>query len=140
MEHFTSTNKEIHMSFDPLQMTSQQVYFDDFLGFLTESSQNANIYTPRSRTRSNTKRNENSFSLEVEMPGLSRSDININIENNLLTVAGTRETDNRKVYYTRSWQLGENVIQESITARYDAGLLYVEVPLSAPRKRNISVE
>lgn len=94
----------------------------------------------RSATRSTTKKNENSFSLEVEMPGLSRSDIDISIENDLLTAAGSRESNGRKICYSRSWHLGENIIQESITARYDAGLLLIEVPLSAPRKRKISVE
>jgi HSP20 family molecular chaperone IbpA len=74
------------------------------------------------------------------MPGLSRSDIEVSTENDYLTVTGTREVNGTKSTYSRSWSLGENVTQEGISARYDAGILYVEVPVQKTMKRVISVE
>ena len=83
---------------------------------------------------------EKGYSITVEMPGLSRTDIEVSLENDFLTVSGTRESGKTKTTYNRSWSLGENVTQEGITARYDAGLLHIEVPMVKSKKRIISVE
>lgn len=90
--------------------------------------------------RANIDETEKGYSITVEMPGLSRSDIEVSVENDHLTVSGTRENGKNKTHYTRSWSLGDNVTQEAITARYDAGLLYIEVPMVKSTKRIISVE
>ena len=90
--------------------------------------------------RANIDETDKGYSITVEMPGLSRSDIEVSVENDYLTVSGTRENGKNKTHYTRSWSLGDNVTQEAITARYDAGLLYIEVPMVKSKKRIISVE
>lgn len=90
--------------------------------------------------RANIDETDKGYSITVEMPGLSRSDIEVSLENDYLTVSGTRENGKNKTHYTRSWSLGDNVTQEAITARYDAGLLYIEVPMVKSKKRIISVE
>lgn len=90
--------------------------------------------------RANIDETDKGYSITVEMPGLSRSDIEVSLENDYLTVSGTRENGKNKTHYTRSWSLGENVTQEAITARYDAGLLYIEVPMAKSKKRTITVE
>ena len=90
--------------------------------------------------RANIDETDKGYSITVEMPGLSRSDIEVSLENDYLTVSGTRENGKNKTHYTRSWSLGENVLQENITARYEAGLLHLEVPMVKSTKRIISVE
>lgn len=90
--------------------------------------------------RANIDETDKGYSITVEMPGLSRSDIEVSLENDYLTVSGTRENGKTKTTYTRSWSLGDNVTQEAITARYDAGLLYIEVPMVKSKKRIVSVE
>ena len=113
--------------------TTFDVFLEDFVG---RGNRGYGAVQPRA----NIDETDNGYSITVEMPGLSRSDIEVSLENDHLTVSGTRENGKTKTTYTRSWSLGDNVTQEAITARYDAGLLYIEVPMVKSKKRIISVE
>ena len=113
--------------------TTFEVFLEDFVG---RGERNYGSTQPRA----NIDETDKGYSIAVEMPGLSRNDIEVSLENDYLTVSGTRENGKTKTIYTRSWSLGENVTQEGITARYDAGLLYIEVPMTKSKKRTITVE
>ncbi len=119
-----------------LMNRSPSTTFDVFL----EDFARAGRYHGNVQPRANIDETEKGYSITVEMPGLSRNDIEVSVENDYLTVSGTRESGKTKTTYTRSWSIGENVTQESITARYDAGLLYIDVPVVKSTKRIISVE
>jgi HSP20 family protein len=126
--------------FNLVNRNPYDAYFD-FDTFLDERSNRATMkknmtVSPRAQITENDK----GYSIAVEMPGMSRSDIEVSTESDLLTVTGTREVNGTKSTYSRSWTLGENVTQEGISARYDAGILYVEVPVQKTMKRVISVE
>ena len=86
-------------------------------------------------------------------PGFSREEFEISVDNGLLSInAGASDTpeysDNlvSQEYsyssFTRSWSLPKEVSSELITARYDAGILYVTIPTqnTANSKHVISVE
>jgi HSP20 family protein len=113
--------------------TTFDVFLEDFVG---RGERNYGSTQPRA----NIDETDKGYSITVEMPGLSRNDIEVSLENDYLTVSGTRENGKTKTIYTRSWTLGDNVTQEGISARYDAGLLYIEVPMTKSKKRIISVE
>ena len=113
--------------------TTFDVFLEDFVG---RGERNYGSTQPRA----NIDETDKGYSIAVEMPGLSRNDIEVSLENDYLTVSGTRENGKTKTIYTRSWSLGENVTQEGITARYDAGLLLIEVPTVKSKKRTITVE
>ena len=116
--------------------------FDAFLDtFLDERSNRGNVKTTMTMSpHAQITESDNGYSIAVEMPGFSRSDIEVSLENDHLTVSGDREVNGTKSTYSRSWSLGENVTQEGISARYDAGILYIEVPMTKSKKRIISVE
>jgi len=116
--------------------------FDAFLDtFLDDRSNRGTTKTTQLVSpRAQVNETDKGYSIAVEMPGLSRSDIEVSTENDHLTVIGNREVNGIKSTYSRSWSLGENVTQEGISARYDAGILYVEVPVQKTMKRVISVE
>ena len=113
--------------------TTFDVFLEDFVG---RGERNYGSTQPRA----NIDETDKGYSITVEMPGLSRNDIEVSLENDYLTVSGARENGKIKTIYTRSWSLGENVTQEGITARYDAGLLLIEVPTVKSKKRTITVE
>ena len=122
---FNLTNRNSSNTFD--------IFLEDFVG---RGERNYGSTQPRA----NIDETDKGYSIAVEMPGLSRNDIEVSLENDYLTVSGTRENGKTKTIYTRSWSLGENVTQEGITARYDAGLLLIEVPTVKSKKRTITVE
>jgi HSP20 family protein len=94
------------------------------------------------------------FVLRADLPGLSEGDVNIELEDNVLTVSGERKsehTERKEGYYrverasgsfSRSLTLPEGVDPEKIKASFDRGVLEVRVPKPEerkPRKVAISV-
>lgn len=96
---------------------------------------------------------EEAYRLSAELPGLTREDINITLENNVLRLSGERklEKDVKKESYqrieriygsfARSFSLPHQVNAEGVTASFENGVLTVTVPKAEqakPRKINIS--
>ncbi len=97
---------------------------------------------------------ESDFVLKADLPGMSESDVHIEVEDNILTISGERksETEDRKAGYyrversfgsfRRGLTLPEGVDPESVKATFVNGVLEVTVPKPAqqvPRKVQISV-
>jgi HSP20 family protein len=97
---------------------------------------------------------ENDFVLRADLPGLSEEDVNIELEDNVLTVSGQRRSEHeerKEGYYrverasgsfSRSLTLPEGVNAEAVQATFDRGVLEVRIPKPEerkPRKVAISV-
>jgi HSP20 family protein len=97
---------------------------------------------------------EDDFVLRADLPGLTEQDVNIELEDNVLTISGEREAEHeerKEGYYrverssgsfSRSLTLPEGVDPEGIRANFDRGVLEVRVPKPEerkPRKVAISV-
>jgi HSP20 family protein len=97
---------------------------------------------------------EDAFVLRADLPGLSESDVNIELEDNVLTVSGERKAEHeerKEGYYrverasgsfSRSLTLPEGVDPGAVTASFDRGVLEVRIPKPEerkPRKVAISV-
>ncbi len=95
------------------------------------------------------------FVLRADLPGLSEEDVNIELEDNVLTVSGERKAqrqeENEGYYrverssgvFSRSLTLPEGVDPEAIKASFDKGVLEVRIPKPEerkPRKVAISVD
>ncbi len=89
----------------------------------------------------------------TEMPGLKRENIEVDVENNVLTIRGEKReerTENEEGKYhlaerrygtfTRSFVLPRDVDSENIQASFEDGVLTVRIPKSEKaRRRKISV-
>jgi len=85
---------------------------------------------------------EDQFLISAELPGMKKEDITINLENSRLTISGERtleKQDKGKKYhrvetsygsFERSFQLPDNVDEESISASYENGLLDISITKS----------
>ncbi len=83
--------------------------------------------------------NKDKLVLEAELPGMKREDVELSIENNVLTLHGERkfekkdENDNyhrvERSYgsFTRSFTLPQTVTSEDATANFENGVLRVEL-------------
>ena len=91
----------------------------------------------------NIKEEESSFLVELSVPGFSRDELNIELDNNnLLRINGEREeeseekSDNytRKEFnynsFTRSFQLPQAINENEITANCKNGMLHIKLPKS----------
>lgn len=116
-------------------------FFNDPLSTLTTTQAQGpkcNIYTFDDDVHSGVK-------FDLFVPGYSRSDINISIDNHVLTIESHNEHFNKhnKKYlqreffnhkFKRSWSLPKNVNIEKIDASYDSGILSVTVPYENTKK------
>jgi HSP20 family protein len=86
------------------------------------------------------------FVLRADLPGLSQDDVNIELEDNVLTVSGQRKAEHeerKEGYYrverssgsfSRALTLPEGVDPEKVTANFDRGVLEVRIPKPEQRK------
>ena len=94
------------------------------------------------------------FVLKADLPGVAEGDVSIEIERNVLTVAGERKAEHEargEGYYrieratgtfTRSLTLPEGVDASGVTASFDRGVLEVRIPKPAavrPQRVQIGV-
>jgi HSP20 family protein len=93
---------------------------------------------------SNIIETKDGFRIELSVPGFDKKDFHINVENDYLTISSEKEekkednTEDRNERYTRkefvkqsfsrSYHLSDWVDTENIQARYENGILYVEIP------------
>ena len=89
---------------------------------------------------------EHTVTLKIEVPGIDEKDIDVQLENNTLTVHGERkiekeekEENYRRVErqygsFTRTFTLPPTVDAEKVSANYDKGVLKVVLPKKAEAK------
>ena len=96
---------------------------------------------------------ETHFVLRADLPGLSEEDVSIELDDNVLTVAGERKSEHEEKqegYYRversfgqfrRSLTLPEGVDAEGIAATFDKGVLEIRVPKPEERKpRKVAIQ
>jgi HSP20 family protein len=94
------------------------------------------------------------FVLKADLPGMTESDVNIEIEKNVLTISGERKAEHEEKHegyyrlerstgaFSRSLTLPEGIDAGAITASFDNGVLEVRVPKpvqAQPQRVQISV-
>ena len=96
----------------------------------------------------NVEESGDEFVLTAEVPGMTRDDIDIELDNNVLTISGERsqavtQEDDEKRYHVwerrfgsfqRSFTLPRTVRPEDIAAEYHDGILTVRMPKVAEAK------
>ncbi|NTU68793.1 MAG: Hsp20/alpha crystallin family protein [Chlorobiaceae bacterium] len=96
---------------------------------------------------------EHAFHLDAELPGVAKENIALNIEDDVLSIKAERaqeEEQEKKDYhrterlygnFSRSFNIGELIDQESIGAAFENGVLHVTLPkaLAVKKTREISI-
>ena len=89
---------------------------------------------------------ENELVLKADLPDVNEKDIDIRVENNMLTIRGERKFEQKvkeenylrieRTYgsFSRSFSLPNTISTESIKAEYKNGVLTVEMPKRAESK------
>lgn len=89
---------------------------------------------------------ENELVVKADLPDVSEKDLDVRVENNMLTIRGERKFENKvekenylrveRTYgsFSRSFSLPNTVNTEGIKAEYKNGVLTVELPKRAESK------
>ncbi|MCL2114057.1 MAG: Hsp20/alpha crystallin family protein [Streptococcaceae bacterium] len=108
-------------------------FFKNGLGFQNSNRQMA--------MKTDISESDAAYSVKIDLPGLKKDNINIDYVNGILTVSGKQEHTNEAKNedgevihserysgsYSRSYSL-PNVEREAITAKYDGGVLTLNLP------------
>lgn len=93
------------------------------------------------------------FHIDAELPGIAKENVVLHIEDDVLTIKAERtaETEESKKNYhrierssgsfSRSFNLGEMIDQESISADFKNGILHVTLPkaVAVKKKKEITI-
>jgi HSP20 family protein len=107
--------------------------FDDDVLF------NTGMMGRRSMPSVNIRETDKAYELEMAAPGYKKTDFNISIENNMLTVSAEKQQEQQKgdEHYTRrefgyesfsrTFNLPANTNEDDINARYEDGILKLSI-------------
>ena len=132
--------------FGKLQLLLQVfVLFDDFFkdvapGFFIKPL-HGDPLPSASQIRIDVKETDKEFTVQAEMPGVSKEDIHVSVEGSIVTLRAEirqedRQTEGEKVLRTeryhgevsRSFQLPADIDEANAKARYDNGVLSLTLP------------
>lgn len=116
--------------------------FDDFFGRELFNWGNSNFSSTSTTMPSvNIRENAEAFEVEVAAPGMQKSDFQVRLDGNTLTISSNRENkeEKREEHYSRmefsyqsfqrSFLLPKDVVDDDgISARYENGLLRLTIP------------
>lgn len=119
-------------------------FFDDFFDYFAEPVRSTLGYHPTSAgvMRTDIRENDNSYELDIDLPGYKKEDIKAELKDGYLTIGAEKKSENEKKdengkfirrerYYgtcNRSFYVGEDVTIEDIKAKFEDGILKVSVP------------
>jgi HSP20 family protein len=117
-------------------------FFNDFLNrdWYDWSNQNFSL-TNTTIPSVNIKETENDFEVEMAAPGMEKDDFKLEINNNVLTISSEKQTENktedgknitRREFsyqsFSRSFAMPVIVDTDKISAKYENGILRVNIP------------
>jgi len=112
-------------------------FFDkDLLDWSDKHFSNTNTTLPAV----NIKESENGFDVEMAVPGMKKEDFKINLDNNILCISSEKQVENqtnegkysKKEFsyqsFSRSFALPVSADERNIKAKYENGILMIEIP------------
>jgi HSP20 family protein len=132
--------------FEPSYPTSFSSVLDKF--FNDSIAKSAKQFTPAV----DIAEDENQFEIHVSVPGMNKSDFNLDLTDGRLTISGERKMEEKKEgknfhtietnygAFSRSFFVPETVETEKIKASYQDGLLTVILPKSEKKTNKSKIE
>ena len=99
--------------------------------------------------RTDVKEHDDKYEVDIELPGFKKEDVKAELKDGYLTITALKEVKNeqknengkyvRRERYTgnmsRSFYVGEKVTQEEIHAKFEDGVLKLQIPKKDPKKQ-----
>ena len=96
---------------------------------------------------------DSAYHIDLEVPGVTKDDIQINLDNGIITVSGERKLNkrlkNEKIHktefvvgkFSRNFKIPQNTEFSKINASFENGILSVSLPKAESSKpKNIKIE
>ena len=109
------------------------------------------------RGRNVNTKTENTYELDIDLPGFKKDEVSIDLKNGCLTIQAAKgldksESDKKGKYIrqeryagacSRSFYVGEDVEPDQISAKFESGILQISAPKAAkklPKSSSISID
>ena len=135
-------------------------WFDDFGLERDMNSLNRKLYGKHAGKEmlTDVREHEDHYEVEIDLPGFKKEDISVELENGYLTVTANKGFDKdekdkqgrmiRQERYAgsmqRSFYVGQNMTEEDVKARFEDGVLHLNLPKKdakkVPEKKTICIE
>ena len=103
--------------------------FDDVFSNIVDSSVDSYKY------RTTLSEKDGGYTLTAQVPGLTKDDISICVDNNLLTIKGEKQVnDNMICSIDKQFSIGKDINESKITASVKDGILNVYIPRRESKK------
>tara|TARA_B100002019_G_scaffold257810_1_gene242130 strand:- start:1303 stop:1755 length:453 start_codon:yes stop_codon:yes gene_type:complete len=139
--HIKPSREEFMVPFDSL--------FDDIIqktmpSFTDEFG--VNFFGSNSYPKVDVIDHDDRITIEAEIPGLSKKEVSVDLEENVLTVSGSKQSKDegadikyirkelKRSSFKRSFKLGENINQKNVNADFNNGILLITLPKKEPEK------
>lgn len=139
--HIKPSREEFMVPFDSL--------FDDIIqktmpSFTDEFG--VNFFGSNSYPKVDVIDHDDRISIEAEIPGLSKKEVSVDLEENILTISGAKQSKDesseikyirkelKRSSFKRSFKLGENINQKNVNADFNNGVLLITLPKKEPEK------
>jgi HSP20 family protein len=132
-----------------IRFNNDPAFSDLMNGFFENNSDNFFARRHCNVPATNIVENENSFDLELAIPGMDKEDFKIDIENNTLTISSEKQEEKEEkeknytrkefVYgsFSRSFVLPKSIDADMIKAEYKNGVLYLNLPKKEEEKLQV---
>ncbi len=125
--------------------------FDRLLGSTFGASSSSSAWTPAIDVRET----ENEFLVSAELPGLTKADVEITVENGVLSLSGEKKEEfeegsaesgryvleRRYGRFQRNFSLPRGINAEKVKAEFSGGVLTITLPkVAAAKPRQIKIE
>ncbi len=151
MSHFIIKRNEVEPRTNDVWGLQSDInrLFDAFMGPL-DTAQEKEMVVPKLDVAELKDR----YEVKAELPGLDEKDIELTLEDGLLTISGEKKAEteeNEKGYYlkecsygsfARSVRLPDNIADDKIEAKFKKGVLTVKLPkkeILPPKSRKIAI-
>lgn len=117
--------------------------FDQFFGRGDDEETSA-VWAPRT----DLSETDEAFRIRLDVPGMTKEDITVNLQNNALTVSGERTSERKEDdeeyvrverafgTFHRTFRLPDAVDEKNIEATYEDGVLTIDVPKTEESTRH----
>lgn len=117
-------------------------FFNDSFDFLGK-----NFFEKGTYPKVDVRNEENQVVIEAEVPGLTKDQISVEVDNGILRIKGEKKAIDEKKAQTyihrelkhssfcRSFSVGENVDTAKLGAKFENGILEVTLPKRVPEKK-----
>ena len=117
--------------FDEVEHMMHQAFGNSF-----ENGSSRLAYSPLM----NVNETDSDYLIMMDLPGVEKKDVNVNLSNGILTVSGERKTseksdENSRICheatygtFSRSFELASDIVEDKIKANFKDGVLNITIP------------